>query len=249
MRVPKLWGRRVRISRDRGVTMEGQRRRITLLDGHGLFTELIEQVLDRHGYRCRLVETGSSSSATIASAVLASHPEMVVASLDLHSTHSDGGAVLHALVKTGHRALAVLEGGGPSRHGQALALGAHAVAEKSMPLNEFLAMVRKTMNGEPVVDRLERTRLVALYREQRGGRAQAARQLESLSPQEREVLAHLMAGRGVREVATLRVVSEHTVRTQVRAVLTKLDVSSQVEAVALAWGNEWGASEHLRPAG
>ena len=229
--------------------MGEQRRRVTILDGHGLFTELIEQVLDRHGYRCRVIDTGSSSSGTIVSAVVASHPEMVVASLDLHSTYSDGGAVLHALVKTGHRVLAVLEDGGASRHGQVLALGAHAVAEKSMPLNEFLALVRKTMNGVPVIDRPERNRLVASYREQQSGRALVASQLESLSAQERDVLAHLMAGRGVREVALLRVVSEHTVRTQVRAILTKLDVSSQVEAVALAWGNGWGASSHLRPAG
>jgi two-component system nitrate/nitrite response regulator NarL len=226
-----------------------QRRRVTVLDGHGLFTELIEQVLDRHGYRCRVIPTDSSSSGTIVSAVAASHPEMVVAGLDLHSAYSDGAAVLPALVKSGHRVLAVLEDGGATKHGQALALGAHAVAEKSMPLNAFLALVRKTMYGAPVMDRPERNRLVALYRGQQNAQALAASRLERLSAHEREILTHLMAGRGVREVATLRVVSEHTVRTQVRAILTKLEVCSQVEAVAVAWGNEWGASRHLRTAG
>lgn len=224
--------------------MGEQLKRVSILDGHGLFTELIEQVLARHGYRCRVVEAGSLSSAAIVRAVVASQPEVVVASLDLHSTHSDGGAVLHELAKT-HRVLAVLEAGGPSRYGQALELGAHGVATKTMPLNEFLAMVRKTMTGVPVVERQERTRLIALYRQQRGARAVATRRLESLSAQERDVLRHLMAGHGVREMALLRVVSEHTVRTQVRAVLTKLDVSSQVEAVAVAWANGWGAASDL----
>jgi len=223
----------------------GQLKHVTLLDGHELFTELIQQVLERHGYRCRVIQPGSLSSTAVVSAVVASRPELVVASLDLRSATSDGGAVLHALVKTGHRVLAVLEGGGPSRHGQALALGAHAVAEKAMQLNAFLALVRKTMAGEPVIERQERVRLIALHRERQGRRAAAADRLGRLSAHERDVLLRLMEGRGVREIATLRVVSEHTVRTQVRAILVKLGVSSQVEAVAVAWGNDWRASSDL----
>jgi len=226
--------------------MGEQFKRVTVVDGHGLFTELIVQVLERHGYVCRVIEAGALSSSAIVSAVVASRPEMVVASLDLHSTHSDGGVVLHALARGGHRVLAVIEGGGAVRRGRALALGAHGVAAKTMPLNEFLALVRKTMYGVPVIERRERMRLVGLYREQQVGRAAASSQLESLSAQERDTLVHLMTGRGVREIALLRVVSEHTVRTQVRAVLTKLGVSSQVEAVAIAWRNGWGAASDSR---
>jgi len=222
-----------------------QRTRVTLLDGHGLFTELIEQVLERHGYRCRVIQPGMRSSRAVVSAVVASRPELVVASLDLRSANSDGGAVLHALVKTGHRVLAVLEGGGPGRHGQALALGAHAVADKAMQLNTFLALVHRSMAGQPVIELQERTRLIALHREQQGRRAGAADRLGRLSVHERDVLVRLMAGHGVREIAILRGVSEHTVRTQVRAVLAKLGVSSQVEAVALAWRNGWRASSDL----
>ena len=229
--------------------MGEHRRRVTILDGHGLFTELIEQVLDRRGYRCRVVATDSSSSGSIVSAVRASRPEMVVAGLDLHSAYADGAVVLPALARSGHRVLAVLDDGGVSRHGQALALGAHAVAEKSMPLNGFLSLVRKTMNGAPVIDRAERDRLIALYREEQGRRAMAARRLERLSAHERDILMHLMAGRSVREVAALRVVSEHTVRTQVRAILSKLGAGSQVEAVAFAWRTGWGTSGELQSAG
>lgn len=225
--------------------MVGQQfKRVTVVDGHGLFTELITQVLELHGYRCRVIEAGTLSSTAIVSAVVASRPEMVVASLDLHSKHSDGGVVLHALAQAGHRVLAVTEGGGPGRNGKALAFGAHAVAAKTTPLNEFLALVRKTMHGVPIIEREERMRLVALYREQQAGRAVARSQLDSLSAQERDTLAHLMTGRCVREIALLRVVSEHTVRTQVRAILTKLGVSSQVEAVAIAWRNGWRAASN-----
>ncbi|HEY6934390.1 MAG TPA: hypothetical protein VI452_13415 [Marmoricola sp.] len=47
----------------------------------------------------------------------------------------------------------------------------------------------------------------------------------------------------VSEIAVLRVVSELTVRTQVKAVLYKLDVASQIKAVALAWDNEGAPSK------
>ncbi|WP_243059156.1 LuxR C-terminal-related transcriptional regulator [Nocardioides sp. SR21] len=222
-----------------GGRVEEQLKRVTVLDGHGLFTQVIEQVLVRHGYRCRVIEAGALTSEAIVSAVEASRPEMVVASLDLHSRCSDGGAVIHALARAGHRVLAVTEGDGPQRQGKALALGAHAVATKAMPLNEFLSLVRRTMHGVQVVDRRERERVVMSYREQQIGHAVARRQLESLSAQERDILTHLMTGRGVREIAQLRVVSEHTVRAQVRAVRTKLGASSQVEAVAIAWRSGW----------
>jgi DNA-binding NarL/FixJ family response regulator len=222
--------------------MGEQLRRVTILDGHELFTDLIRLTLDRRGYRSRVVEPGALSSEALVRDIVASRPEAVVAGLDLRTCSSDGGTVLHALAGAGHRVLAVTDGGDPFRDGEALARGAHAVATKTMPLNEFVGMVRKTMYGVPVVARLERARLVGLYRGQRAGRWAAGHRLGLLSGQEGKVLVHLMAGRGVREVASLHVVSEHTVRSHVRAVLRKLEVSSQGQAVALAWDNDWGTT-------
>lgn len=235
-------------TRPRGSRVRAElKNRVTVLDGHGLFSDVIGDVLEQHGYRCRVVTAGTSPTAAIVSAVVATRPDMVLASLELRSSHSDGGAVLQALVQSGIRVLAVTDGGGPSREGKALALGAYAVATKTMQLNEFLALTRLTMYGMPVMDRPERVRLVASYREHRAGLAAASRKLESLSAQERVVLTHLMRGHAVQEIAQLRDVSEHTVRAQVRAVLAKLGVSSQVEAVAMAWDNGWDTSSTTPP--
>jgi two-component system nitrate/nitrite response regulator NarL len=48
-----------------------------------------------------------------------------------------------------------------------------------------------------------------------------------------------MAGRTVQEIAAEAVVSVATVRTQVRAVLRKLDVPSQVAAIGRARAAGW----------
>jgi DNA-binding CsgD family transcriptional regulator len=54
-----------------------------------------------------------------------------------------------------------------------------------------------------------------------------------LSPREREVLELLTEGMRAAAIAEYFVVSMPTVRTQIRSILAKLDVSSQLEAVAL----------------
>jgi DNA-binding CsgD family transcriptional regulator len=78
----------------------------------------------------------------------------------------------------------------------------------------------------------------------RSGRWSAQdRQLQTMTRREREVLAALMQGMSLREIATGDGVSVETVRTQVSAVLRKLGVHSQVAAVAKAWSCGWRVTE------
>lgn len=54
-----------------------------------------------------------------------------------------------------------------------------------------------------------------------------------LTPRERVILAHLARGRNVKAIAWVEVREVTTIRSQVAAVLRKLRVESQLEAVAL----------------
>ena len=65
----------------------------------------------------------------------------------------------------------------------------------------------------------------------------------SLTARECEVLEHLVDGRRVRDIAVLHDTTESTVRTQVKRVLSKLDVGSQTAAVTLALRAGWFDSE------
>ena len=60
--------------------------------------------------------------------------------------------------------------------------------------------------------------------------------LVHLTPSERRVLFHMMEGRSAAEIATGLVVSLTTVRSHIRSILRKLNVNSQLAAVALAFG-------------
>jgi DNA-binding NarL/FixJ family response regulator len=60
--------------------------------------------------------------------------------------------------------------------------------------------------------------------------------LVHLTPSERRVLFHMMEGRSAADIATILVVSLTTVRSHIRSILRKLNVNSQLAAVALAFG-------------
>lgn len=57
--------------------------------------------------------------------------------------------------------------------------------------------------------------------------------LYSLSPSEAELLARLVEGKNLSEIADLRQVSINTARTQLKAIMSKLDISRQVDLVRL----------------
>ena len=85
----------------------------------------------------------------------------------------------------------------------------------------------------------ERRSLLQATKAARAREAVLAEPFERLSSRETQVLQALADGRSVAEIARDWVVSEATVRTQVRAVLTKLGVTSQLAAVAAARRAGW----------
>lgn len=76
-----------------------------------------------------------------------------------------------------------------------------------------------------------------------GTDATSLESFEKLSPREQNVLVKLMGGATARQICDEDYVSLPTVRTQIRAITSKLGVSSQLGAVVLAYQSGW------RPAG
>jgi DNA-binding NarL/FixJ family response regulator len=62
-----------------------------------------------------------------------------------------------------------------------------------------------------------------------------------LSPRERQIAAHVAAGRSNREIASVLVLSERTVETHVQNILNKLDLHSRAQVAA--WATRVGITE------
>ncbi len=83
----------------------------------------------------------------------------------------------------------------------------------------------------PDLSRRERKQLVGSWRVFETERAEMTARLKTLSYREEEVLQRLHEGVGVRAIAEQSEVAEGTVRSQVKSILRKLEVSSQMAAV------------------
>lgn len=106
-----------------------------------------------------------------------------------------------------------------------------AVLSADQPFVSLVAAIGRLLREPPSRPDRDPIRLAAVLR----AREDEARYFTRLTPREREVLAAVLAGRSAAEIAAAEHLSLATVRTHLRAVLTKLGVSSQVAAAAMAY--------------
>lgn len=215
---------------------------ILIIDDHAMFAETMQLALLRRGYDAlvlSLPEEGRSM-ATLRAAALSSQPHIVLLDLDL-GPFGDGIELIAPLAQTGANVVVVTASTDQGRWGACARLGAKKILSKNQPLRNTLSIVRRLHQGLPVMSRKEFERLLGALRDERMFTDDARRRLELLTPRERQVLGSLIKGLHVHEIARTDVVSEATVRTQVKSIRGKLEVTSQLEAVGLANSVGWHA--------
>ena len=116
---------------------------------------------------------------------------------------------------------------------EALRVGAHGYLLKNRPLRELMEAIHEVhAGGSPMSMRVAR-KVVSHFQDQRPARPS----LESLSDREAQVLGGLAQGRPYKDIGAALGISENTIRTYIRRIYEKLQVSSRTEAVAKFMGN------------
>ena len=151
----------------------------------------------------------------------------------------DGLDLVGPVAASGCRVLVVTGERGDDVWGTAVERGARAVLPKDVDLRVLTDVVGRVQGGEEVLDPGRRHELIAAARRARDERSARLAVFGQLSPREAQVLRLLAAGQAAAGIARAAHVSEATVRTQIRAVLSKLEVQSQLQAVALARRAGW----------
>jgi DNA-binding NarL/FixJ family response regulator len=213
---------------------------VLVVDDHTLFSEAVAAALAADGrtvLRLVLEDTGGVPARVLAAA-LRVRPAIALVDLDL-GRYGDGHALIRPLARAGTAVVVVTGLLDDADWGGCLRQGARVVVSKHRPLAGLVAVVDALEAGESVLQASEYQRLTRLWQDRLVEDEEHRRRLARLSPREREVLGELMAGRTIREIACRDVVSEATVRTQVRTILHKLGVSTQIAAVGLAHRVEW----------
>jgi two-component system nitrate/nitrite response regulator NarL len=214
--------------------------RIAIVEDHTLLAEAMEIALMMEGHEVRRVTFPDAvrSSSVLLPTILRSTPRVVLLDLDL-GTCGNGLRLVEPLTQAGVAVVVVTGNTDRATWGEAVRYGARTVLPKDSAFNDILATIRRIAEGLAVLSRPERDALVRIWQQQRHDVHEARTRLERLTRREGEVLAHLMAGHQVRDIARLSVVSEATIRTQVKSILSKLDVGSQIAAVGAARHADW----------
>ncbi|MEZ5343258.1 MAG: response regulator [Acidimicrobiales bacterium] len=216
---------------------------ICIVEDHRFLGQLVGMELDRFGFSTQLVEPDALISATIRTL----NPTLVLLDVELGPS-IDSLTVCQHLVSTGTGVVLFTGVHDPIRLAEFLEAGAKGIISKTDDLERVAELVRQAVTGGSVDPPLaERISMMQALDQHRTARAEALEPFHRLSQSEAEVLVEIVDGATVAEIAARRFVSVTTIRAQVRAIHSKLGVSTQLGAVSLATRVGWPPDPSQRP--
>jgi DNA-binding NarL/FixJ family response regulator len=208
---------------------------ILVVDGHQLVgTALVVglQAAGEHAWFCapQVLHKALRSTAVHAAGI-------VLLELDLgrddHGKWINGTDWIPVFVDAGWRVIVLTASTEPSRIGRALAAGGSTWVCKQEPFAALVEAVRRTRTGHDRAARQHHSEMIALHQTRLDRLEARDAYLRRLTPREGQILSLLASGHRPKEIAENFVVSLSTVRSQNNSIYTKLDVHSQLEAVAM----------------
>lgn len=210
--------------------------RVMVVESHTLLADSLAAGLREQGMAHVDVLCAEASNPEVVDRVVAGSPDVVV--LGLHSRKVPDG-LLRGLRDRGARVLVVTSGTDPALLAGCLEEGATGVFTTRQPLTELAGYIVDAAHGATLLSPVARTELVALLRDRRHDRSGSLELFQTLTASEEAVLEDLARGRAPDQIARERYVAVSTVRSQIRSILSKLGVNSQLAAVTLAFRSGW----------
>ena len=202
---------------------------VLIVDDHPLTREALGALLTQHGFSVVAQASDGDEAIELARGL---RPNIVL--LDLSMPGLDGLTALPRLRDAAPEAEVVVLTASEDDGNLLAAIrgGAAGYLLKSEPPDRIVGFLRGVTQGEVALSGQIARRLLEQVREGgRGGGAVPESIASVLSARELEVLLLLDQHLGTEEIAQRLIISEHTVRSHVKSLLSKLGVSSRREAV------------------
>ncbi len=180
-----------------------------------------------------VVGEAADGIAAVAETV-ARQPDVVV--MDVRMPHLDGVAATREIcARTAAKVLVLTMFDVDDYVYAALRAGASGFLLKDMRRAELVAAVRVIAAGEALFAPTVTRRLIETLVHGGRPRPELAKRLGELTERERTTLGQLARGQSNAEIAAALTISEHTVKTHVSAILSKLGLRDRVQAVVFAY--------------
>jgi two-component system, NarL family, nitrate/nitrite response regulator NarL len=205
--------------------------RVVLVDDHALCRNGLTDLLHHRGNIQVVAALGDPDQ--VASVLRQHQPDLLV--LDLRMPATDGLTLLRRLRSEGITtpALILTMSDAEADLGAALRAGVRGYLLKDMEPEDVIAAIERAARGELTVAPAMTMKLAQML--QSGGKGSDRKGLlDSLTDRERQILDHLARGESNKAIARTLDISHDTVKLHVRHILSKLNLSSRVEAAVFA---------------
>jgi len=205
--------------------------KVMLVDDHTLFRKGLAELLQG---RAGIEVVAASGNPGEAARLIETHrPDMLM--LDLNLPPHGGLALLRTLQGAGWSGPTLILTVSDSEDDLANALraGARGYLLKDMEPEDVVDAILRAVRGETVVAPAMTMKLVDLLQPGRPGRSRE-NLLGQLTAREREILDLLAKGMSNKAIASALEISYDTVKLHVRHILSKLNLTSRVEAAVFA---------------
>jgi two-component system nitrate/nitrite response regulator NarL len=205
--------------------------KVLLIDDHALCRRGLADLLTRSAAIDVVATTGNAEEAQ---RLVREHaPDLVV--LDLRMTPIDGLTLLKRLREQGCTTPVVILTMSDARAdvAEALRLGVQGYLLKDMEPEAIADSIWRAAQGELVMAPAVACKLGDILRDKQSA-SEHENAIRQLTGRERQILAHVAAGRSNKAIARALGISHDTVKLHVRHILAKLSLSSRVEAAVFA---------------
>ena len=215
--------------------------RVALVDDHSLCRSgLTELLVHRYG----MTVVGATGDAEELIVLLREHqPDLLV--MDLRMEPVDGFSLLERIRKEGIATPVVIltMSDAEADLSRALRAGVRGYLLKDMAPEDVADAIRRVASGEMVVAPAMTIKMIGILQNDKQGQ-ESKNSLALLTEREREILQLLARGESNKAIARTLGISNDTVKQHVRHILTKLNLTSRVEAAVLFAVRQRDSEEH-----
>jgi two-component system, NarL family, nitrate/nitrite response regulator NarL len=217
--------------------------RVVIVDRQSLTAQSIALVLNTAEVTTSIMREATTD--LVLRHVKAFDPDLVL----VGASGNEDVTLIRTLTRAGTKVVVLTDGSNRIQVAACIEAGAMGAIATTDPVDTLLNAVRETVAGRRLMSPTTERDLLGELQLHRRDHAMRLAKFSNLSNRESEVLWALMMGKSAAEIAEESYVSIATIRSQIKAILRKLEVNSQLAAVALAYQANWDRDSFRTPAG